>query len=253
MKVKGGTRLEIEALVRDKAAKGEAFTPEELAFVRNYEGAGGQGSKGATGQGVLYEFYTPSYIGDWMWKLAYRHGFDPKGTVLEPSVGTGRLLDDAPYKDQCYGFEVNPVSAMIARAALPGAKIYTGYFETAFLSPPRYSARLTDRLTWLEGYPFSLVIGNPPYGRYRNRYSTYFPKPRMHQIELFFMYYGLKLLRSGGLLVYLTSSNFMRNGTSYQGEKQSIGEIATLEDAFRLPPVFKSSKVPVDILIFKRK
>jgi hypothetical protein len=253
MKVKGGTRLEIEALVRDKAAKGESFTPQELAFVRNYEGAGGQGSKGATGQGVLYEFYTPTYIGEWMWKLAYRYGFDPKGTVLEPSVGTGRLLDDAPYKDHCYGFEVNPVSAMIARAALPGAKIYTGYFETAFLTAPRFSSRLTDKITWLEGYPFSLVIGNPPYGRYRNRYSTYFPKPRMHQIELFFMYYGLRLLRSGGLLVYLTSSNFMRNGTSYQGEKQSIGEIANLEDAFRLPPVFKSSKVPVDILIFKRK
>ncbi|MFZ4426656.1 MAG: hypothetical protein ACOYOO_05820 [Saprospiraceae bacterium] len=49
MKVKAGTRIEIEALVRDKVAKGEVFTPEELAFVRNYEGAGGQGSKGATG------------------------------------------------------------------------------------------------------------------------------------------------------------------------------------------------------------
>jgi len=97
--VKGASRLEIEALVRSKAAKGEAFTPEELAFVRKYEGAGGQGAKGATGQGVLYEFYTPEYVCEWMWKLAYRYGFDPKGTVLEPSVGTGRLLDNAPYPE----------------------------------------------------------------------------------------------------------------------------------------------------------
>ena len=251
--MKGASRLEIEALVRNKAAKGEAFTPEELAFVRKYEGAGGQGSKGATGQGVLYEFYTPEYVCEWMWKLAYRYGFDPKGTVLEPSVGTGRLLDNAPYPENCYGFEVNPVSAMIAQAALPGAKIYTGYFETAFLTPPRFSSRLKDQITWLEGYPFSLVIGNPPYGRYRNRYSSYFPKPKMHQIELFFMYYGLKLLKTGGLLAYLTSSNFMRNGITYQGEKEAIAQLAWLEDAYRLPPVFQASKVPVDILIFRKK
>ena len=108
-------------------------------------------------------------------------------------------------------------------------------------------------MTWLEGYPFSLVIGNPPYGKYKNKYSTYFSKPKMHQIELFFMHQGLQLLKPGGLLVYLTGSNFLRNGISYQSEKLLMEKLADILDAYRLPPVFRYSKVPTDIIVLKRK
>jgi hypothetical protein len=75
----------------------------------------------------------------------------------------------------------------------------------------------------------------------------------MQQIELYFMYYGLKLLQKDGLLIYLTSSNFMRNGISYNSEKREIEKLAELVEAYRLPPVFKTSQVPTDILVFKRK
>jgi type I restriction-modification system DNA methylase subunit len=243
---------DIETLLRKKDAAREGYSPEEIAFIQQYEGAGGKGSKGATGEGVLYEFYTPVYICQLMWKLAWRYGFDPDGTVLEPSLATGRFLADAPRKDLCYGFEINPVTRRIAEITYPDAHIYDGYFETAFLESPRFANLRTTSLTWLEGFPFSLVIGNPPYGKYRNRYSAYFPKPKMHQIELFFMYYGLQMLKKNGLLLYLVSSNFMRNGLSYQGEKQAIESIAELVDAYRLPPVFRSSQVPVDILVFRK-
>jgi hypothetical protein len=81
-----------------------------------------------------------------------------------------------PTSRKCYGFEINPVTRRIAEIIHPGARIHEGYFETAFLEPPRFTRRLTDRLTWLEGYPFSLVIGNPPYGKYRNRYSCVLPQ-----------------------------------------------------------------------------
>jgi hypothetical protein len=182
-----------------------------------------------------------------------RHGFDAKGNILEPSLATGRFFAPAPFKERCYGFEINPITKRIAEITYPDAHIYQGYFETAFLEPPRFTQRLKNKLTWLEGYPFSLVIGNPPYGKYKNKYSSYFQRPKMHQIELFFIYYGLKMLRPGGLLVYLTSSNFMRNGISYQGEKMEIQEIADFVDAYRLPPVFKASQVPTDILVFRRK
>jgi hypothetical protein len=67
------------------------------------------------------------------------------------------------------------------------------------------------------------------------------------------MYYGLKMLKAGGLLVYLTSSNFLRNGISYNLEKEEIGKIADILDAYRLPPVFRFSQVPIDILVLKRK
>jgi type I restriction-modification system DNA methylase subunit len=243
----------IEALIKKKDATGDTYSQADKDFITQYEGSGGQGSKGASGEGVLYEFYTPEKICELMWLLAYRYGFKPSGTVLEPSVGTGKLFQHAPNKNRFYGFEINPISRRITQILYPEAKIYDGYFETAFLSPPRFTATLKNQLTWVEGYPFSLVIGNPPYGKYKNRYSSYFTKPKMHQIELFFMYQGLQMLKPGGLLVYLTGSNFLRNGISYQTEKAEMEKLADILDAYRLPPVFKFSKVPTDIIVLKRK
>ena len=244
---------QIQQLILKKDKASEAYSFDEKKFITQYEGSGGQGSKGATGEGVLYEFFTPDFVCELMWKLAYRYGFKAGGSVLEPSIGTGNLLKWAPNNSKLYGFEINPISKRITEILYPDAKIYEGYFETAFLQEPRYTARLKDKLTWLEGYPFSLVIGNPPYGKYKNKYSSYFTKPKMHQIELFFMHYGLQLLKPGGLMVFITGSNFLRNGISYQSEKLEIEKLADIVDAYRLPPVFKFSKVPTDIIVLKRK
>ena len=244
---------QIQQLIQNKDKASQDYSEKDKQFIAQYEGSGGQGSKGATGEGVLYEFFTPDFVCELMWKLAYRYGFKAGGSVLEPSVGTGNLLKWAPNNSKCYGFEINPISKRITEILYPDAKIYEDYFETAFLQEPRYTARLKDKLTWLEGYPFSLVIGNPPYGKYKNKYSSYFTKPKMHQIELFFMHYGLQLLKPGGIMVYVTGSNFLRNGITYQSEKLEIEKLADIVDAYRLPPVFKFSKVPTDIIVFKRK
>ena len=244
----------IEALIREKDSKNESYSQDDIAFIQQYEGSGGQGSKGATGEGLLYEFFTPDYVVDLMWELAERYGYDKTGSVLEPSVATGRLLRPAPDKNKCTAFEINPISTRICQITYPGLTIFNNYFETAFLEPDRFTRRIKpEQLTWLKDYPFSLVIGNPPYGKYKNKYSSYFPKPSMHQIELFFVYYGLKLLAPGGLLVYIISSNFLRNGISYNSEKDEIGKLAELIDAYRLPPVFRFSEVPVDIIVLRKK
>ena len=247
---------EIEAFIKQKDSKEESYSQADIDFIQLYEGSGGQGSKGAKGEGLLYEFYTPDYICELMYDLAVKHGYDG-GPVLEPAIATGRIIKPFPDKSKITAFETNPVTARICQITYPEATIHTGYFETAFLKAPRFTERLQSRPvnipTWLEDYPFSLVIGNPPYGKYKNKYSSYFKKPKMQQIELFFMYYGLKLLKPDGLLVYISSSNFLRNGINYNQEKQEIGKITNLVDAYRLPPVFKSSQVPTDILVFKRK
>lgn len=246
---------QIEQLVTQKAASNQLYTDAEKALIAQYEGSGGQGSKGATGQGVLYEFFTPDYVCEIMWKLAFRYGFKKDGKVLEPSIGTGRLIADAPDYKNCVGFEINPISAKITEALYPGCKVHEGYFETAFLEPPRFTSRLPkNQLTWLKEYPFDLVIGNPPYGKYKNLYSSYFRSPKIPQIEQYFMYYGLQLLKPGGLLVYLTSSNFLRNGLSYNEVKEKVMQPeCELLDAYRLPSIFRFTDVPIDILIFKRK
>ncbi len=245
---------EIESFILDKDKRNESYSQADIEFIQRYEGSGGQGSKGATGEGILYEFYTPGYVVKLMWELAFKYGFDKSGTVLEPSIATGRLIEPAPDKTKCVGFEINPISARVAEVSYPGATIHRGYFETAFMQPERFTKRLSlSQLTWMKEYPFSLVIGNPPYGKYRNKYSSYFPTPKMPQIEQFFMYYGLQLLKPGGLLIYLTSSNFLRNGLTYNKAKDEIGKVSELIDAYRLPPVFRFSVVPTDIIVFKRK
>jgi len=244
----------IEEFIREKDLKKESYSPDDIAFIQQYEGSGGQGSKGASGEGVLYEFFTPDYVVELMWELAFRYGYNAKGSVLEPGIATGRMIAPAPDKSRVTGFEINPVSSRICQITYPETKIHTGYFETAFLQAPRFTSKLKgNQVTWLENYPFSLVIGNPPYGKHKNKYSSYFAAPKMQQIELFFMYYGLRLLQSGGLLIYITSSNFIRNGISYNIEKDSIGQLAELMDAYRLPPVFRYSEVPTDIIVLKRK
>jgi hypothetical protein len=242
----------IEKFIAEKDFKKQAYSKEDIEFIQGYEGSGGQQSKGATGEGILYEFFTPDYVCELMWWLADKYEYD-KGTVLEPSIATGRLIKEAPNYSRCVGFEINPVSARIAEISFPGVKVHRGYFETAFLQAPRFTQRIKGKETWIEEYPFSLVIGNPPYGKNKNRYSSYFPSPSFPQVEIFFMYYGLKLLKKGGLLIYLTSSNFMRNGETFDKSKQELEKLAEFVDAFRLPPVFKASKVPTDIIVFKRK
>lgn len=240
---------DIEAFIKEKDAKGQSYSESDITYILQYEGSGGQGSKGATGEGILYEFYTPAYICELMWKLAHHYGYDG-GYVLEPSIATGRFIENAPDKSKCVGFEINPITRRIAEITYPEATIHQGYFETAFLQAPRYTSRLKTQLTWLSEYPFSLAIGNPPYGKYKNTYSSYFPA--LPQIEQFFMYAGLQLLKKDGLLIYITSSSFLRNGNTYNKAKEKISTIAELLDAYRLPPVFRFSQVPVDILVFKR-
>lgn len=244
--------IAIEAFIKRKDAAGEAYSVADKAFISAYEGAGGLASKGATGQGLLHEFYTPEWLCKKMWELAHFHGHDGS-SILEPSCGTGRFLKDAPAKANVTAFEINPVSARITEILYPKATVYTQYFETAFLQAPRFTSILPNGKTWLKHHPFSLVISNPPYGKYVNQYSAFFKKEKFKQLETFFMFKSLQLLKSGGLLVFVTSSNIIRSGISYQGEKDRISELADLIDTYRLPPVFKHSSVPTDIIIFRRK
>ena len=242
----------IENFIAEKDFKKEPFSKEDIDFIQQYEGSGGQAGNGATGEGILHEYFTPDYIVDLMWWLAEKHDFNG-GYVLEPSIGTGRMIRPAKDHSKCVGFEINPLSARIARITYPEATIYPGYFETAFLEAPRFTSKIRHGVTWLREYPFSLVIGNPPYGKYQNTYSSYFINPHFPQIEIFFMYQGLKLLKKDGLLIYLTSSIFLKNGDTYNQSKKELEKICDLVDAYRLPPVFKNSEVPVDIIVLKKK
>lgn len=244
---------EIEAFLRANDHPGWQPRPAQLDFLQRYEGSGGLGKDGATGEGLLYEFFTPAYVCELMWELAHKHGFKPTGTVLDPAIATGRLIANAPDFSKVTAFEINPVSARIAELSYPGITVHTDYFETAFLQAPRFTVRVpAKQLSWLN--PFDMVIGNPPYGAYKNRYSSYFPEgKRLKQLDIFFTLMSLRLVKPGGLLVFITGSNFLRNWGSYDAAKEEISALADLVDAYRLPPVFATSGVPTDIFILRRK
>jgi len=211
------------------------------------------------GRNRLYSFFTPIWLCEVMYKLAIKHGFNEKtGKVLEPACGTGNFLEVLKNPQNCTAFELNDLNQQIALKRVPKVKvIYNDYFETAFLKAPRFTQVIketkTQPLTWLKDYPFDLVIGNPPYGKTTSTYASYFKTLKIKQVEQFFMFKSMQLLKKGGLLIFITGSNFMRNDKTYNNEKQLIGKYAEFVDAYRMPKVFKNTAVPTDILIFRKK
>jgi len=207
------------------------------------------------GQNMLYSFFTPVWLCEVMYKLAKRNGFKVNGKILEPACGTGNMISVLDKPQNCTAFELDPLNFAIAKKRSPKATFFNQYFETSFLKKPRFTTKLKKPITWLKDYPFDLVIGNPPYGASTNRYSSYFKSKKLNikRMELFFMYQSLLLLKPGGLLVFITGSNFMRNNKTYTNEKQWIGEYAEFVDAYRMPDVFKYTSVPTDIVILRRK
>jgi type I restriction-modification system DNA methylase subunit len=205
-----------------------------------------------TGKGKLYEFFTPQVVADKMVALAQHYGFKG-GNVLEPAAGNGRLLK---HLKGCNitAFEINPSNYEALKKEFPNADLHNYSFEKSFLQEPRFNKLIesTASKTWLKNAPFDLVLANPPYGKFSGLYSSYFPSTA-EQYEHFFIIQSLKLLKSGGIGVYLIPSSFMRNGINYNTIKEKIFKIAKLTDAYRLPSnIFKDTQIGTDIIILTK-
>lgn len=233
---------EVERILKEKNFSGESFTKSDIELFSQYEPN--------EGRDKLYSFFTPVWVSQLMYELAEKHGYKKGGNILEQACGTGNILEVLKGKGNVEAFETNPINHQIAELRNPQATVLNQYFETALMQPPKF--RSLAKKTWLKNFPFDLVIGNPPYGKYSGKYASYFKGDKIHQLETFFMLKGLELLKKGGLLVYITGSNFMRNGHSYKAEKDKIGKIAELVDARRLPKVFKNTQVPTDIIVLRK-
>lgn len=231
----------IEELVLSK----NQFTQEELNFIAQYTGMGGLESFGATGKGLLFEYYTPHEVLRKMWALALKFGYDG-GKILEPSVGIGRALLYTTNQD-VLAYEISPISAKICRLLNPNARIIEKSFSYHFT---KNGKTLTDYEN-----DFSIIIGNPPYGEFNDPNKA----AEVAQIKLpnlrydqYFIIRGLDVLKPGGLLVFVVTDNLFSG--KYPEVEKYIEHRAELLDAYLLPDkTFKTTKIATSLIVLRKK
>jgi hypothetical protein len=235
------------------------ITQNEKAFLQNYTGMGGIGQIGkkykhVETEGDLYEYYTPSTIAKKMWALAYKYGYKD-GSVLEPSCGIGEFFKYAPNNVYIKAFEMDFYSSKISKILYPNIDLVNDPFEKQFIYQ---NDTIKNNLQNMQ--KFDLVIGNPPYGDLSGYYMGLGERKYTNAENWvdYFMFRGLDLLNSGGLLIYVIGTEVATGGTPFLQKKLNkvkkyISEKAILLDAYRLPNgVFDTTDVLSDILVFKK-
>lgn len=214
------------------------------------------------GKDLLFSFFTPDKLCELMWAFALHYSdnkINPK--VLEPSFGNGQLIKYAPDKSQVTGFEINKEYFDSVVKMYPMAHLIKDEFTTAFLKPDRFTEKYKGGTTWLGGFPFDIVVANPPYGDMStSKYAIFMDyvghtkDTKAVNLYIFFIYWSLFLLKTGGVGVFIVPSNFMRTGDKYNKTKREISNIANLIQTVRVPDkAFDNTSIGTDILVFKRK
>lgn len=239
----------------DMVATPNSITPAQKQFLSYYSGYGGLEKFGASGKGLLYEYFTPSEICKRMWGLAYKFGYKG-GRFLEPAVGVGEFFKYAPNAKLGTAFEINEYSYKIFKLLYPEATITLASFETLFIKNNKTIRDSIDALP-----KFDLVIGNPPYGEYNGFYSAMGEKKytKAENWIDYFIFRSLDLLKKDGLLIFIIGTEVANGGTPWlQKEmtkaKELIAVKADLVDAYRLPNgVFERTDVLSDIIVLRKK
>lgn len=245
----------IEELLDAEPAPFTDFSSEEKQFFGYYTGYGGLEKFGATGAGLLYEYYTPALIAEKMWGLAYKYGYKG-GSVLEPACGIGEFFKFMPPGEIGHGYEINPYSARIAAILYPEVRIKQEYFEQLFIK-----GRDTIKGKIEMARQYSLVIGNPPYGKFEGKYAGMGEKSytKAGNYIDYFIFRGLDLLERGGLLIFIVGAEVAAGGLPFLAQamnpvKREIANKSTLLTAYRLPNgVFERTDVLTDIIVLQKK
>jgi N12 class adenine-specific DNA methylase/TolA-binding protein/predicted O-methyltransferase YrrM len=162
------------------------------------------------------------------------------GRVLEPALGVGHFFGLMPPEiqasSQLTGIEVDPVSASIARKLYPDADIRTQGFENAIL--PNDS--------------FDLAISNIPFGDYKVHDAEF--NDHNFLIHDYFFAKAITKVRSGGLIVFVTSKGTLDKTNSHF--RAYLGDKVDFLGAIRLPnTAFKqnaNTEVTSDIVFLRR-
>ena len=211
---------------------------EDLKEICNQFKSGGTAKEG---RGILDEYYTDSRIVDAVRNLI-KDQFKNRQEieVLEPSVGTGNFLyavKGLGMKLNITAFEINEITAKIAKILHPEANINLRSFETEFIDKKGNKKDFSEK--------YDLVIGNPPYGDHRGLYKGLGEEPKISKYEDYFVKRSLDSLKPNGVLAMVLPSGWLNRQTQMKN--------ADMVEGFRLPNgAFAGTQVGTDIIILRK-
>ncbi|MBO5690930.1 MAG: Eco57I restriction-modification methylase domain-containing protein, partial [Spirochaetaceae bacterium] len=167
-------------------------------------------------------------------------------TVLEPTAGTGRFAEGRN-NNQFTMYEVDKTSARINQLLHPQATVINESFQKQFFDSEGRAINKSYSIP-----QFDLVIGNPPYGDYKDKWRGLGEGKEFDRYEEYFLSRGIDSLKNqDSLMIMIVPSGFLNSNEDKV--KQAISSKGKLLDAWRLPEgVFPTTKVGTDILVFQR-
>ena len=220
------------------------ITEEDKAILARYEGAGGLNEENRTSAGVLNEFYTPNNLVEKVWQIVDAYAPDAK-TVLEPSAGVGKFANNRP-NNVFTMHELDETSARINKILHPDVKVIQGAFQKQFFDDGERFIKIG-----YEQPKYDIVIGNPPYGTYNDKYKGLGEGREFDRYEEYFIARGLDALKDEkSVMAFVVPSGFLN--TAIDKQKEIIGSKGILIDAYRLPVgAFPTTDVGTDIIVMK--
>ena len=220
------------------------ITEADKAILAQYEGAGGIKEDNRTVSGILNEFYTPNNLVEKVWQIVDAYAPDAK-TVLEPSAGVGKFANNRP-NNEFTMHELDETSARINKILHPEANVIQGAYQKQFFDAG-------ERIhTPGQKVKYDVVIGNPPYGTYNDKYKGLGEGKEFDRYEEYFISKGLDALKDDdSRLAFVVPSGFLNSSKDKQ--KEIIASKGHLIDAYRLPEkTFPTTEVGTDIIILKK-
>jgi len=240
----------------------EFFTSPSPELVKQYPGAGALKEKGifkegsASGAsikrlllpeewlslrnvGLLNQHFThPSIIGE-MWAFVHKFTKNQPISVLDPGCGIGGFYHHCPHPEllNYVGVELDLVTAKMAK--ITGINVYQ-----------------CDFLKWHYPKKFDVVIGNVPFVNGVQKYVLDGQRLRIG-LHAQFIAHAVEHLKSGGLLIVLTSTNTLDSvGKGGVAFRQWVDNKCHFLGAVRLPIGSAhrcKTQVTTDLVILKRK
>lgn len=222
------------------------ITEDDKKILAQYEGGGGLDEEERTNSEVLNAFYTPDNLIEKVWELVDAYAPDAK-TVLEPSAGVGKFANNR-LDNKFTMHELDETSARINKILHPEADVIQGAFQKQFLDDGERFLKIG-----YEQPKHDVVIGNPPYGKYNDKYKGLGEGREFDRYEEYFIARGLEALKDEkSVLAFVVPSGFLNTASDKQ--KSIIASKGELLDAYRLPEgTFSTTEVGTDILIMRKK